>query len=253
MKLIFRLLAITQLLLSAEAAIIVAEHTLPSNATSWFDVGAGIGTDDGRVFDNRQAQTFVPTASGFLQDVSFNVYRISTTADLRVSITEVLGGQPGTTLDSALLPVSTVGTTPLSSSFLLSGAFSHSVTMSGSLLLEAGVSYAVVFSSDTTEANYRIYGDRSGYSEGSNLRFQNSGPYVDAGGSDLLFRVTATPIPEPKATFLFGLAGLVLWAQRIQQGRRRRAASDLIVSRTTHAIAGMSSQRKCGCVNGKFF
>jgi len=211
---------ITQLLLSAEAAITVAEHSLPSNATSWFDVGAGIGTD-GAVFDNRQAQTFVPTASGLLQNVSLNVYRISTTADLRVSITEVVGGQPGTTLDSALLPFSTVGTTALSSSFLLSGAFSHSVTMSGSLLLEAGVSYALVFSSDTTEANYRIYGDRSGYSEGANLRFQNSGPYVDAGGSDLLFRVTATPIPEPKATFLFALASLVLWAQRTDEGRRK--------------------------------
>ena len=89
-------------------------------------------------------------------------------------------------------------------------------------MLEAGVSYAVVFSSDTPEANYRIYGDRSGYSEGANLRFQNSGPYVDAAGSDLLFRVTANPIPEPKATFLFGLTSLVLWAaHRTHQGRRK--------------------------------
>ena len=202
------------------AAIVVAEHTLPSNATSWFNVGAGIGTD-GAVFDNRQAQTFVPTASGYLTDVSFDLYRIGTSADLRISITTVMGGQPAATLDSVLLPFAAVGTNSLSSSFLLGGTFSHTVQTSGTQLLYSGVTYALVFSSDTTEANYQIYGDNSGYVSGTNLRFQNSGPFKDGVGSDLLFRVTAVPIPEPHMGLL-GVPAVLLLVLRRSRSRTSR-------------------------------
>lgn len=224
-------IAIVTLLCSigaAHAAITVAEHTLPSNASSWFNVGAGMATD-GAVFDNRQAQTFIPTTSGFLEDISFNLYRqASSDADLRVSVTNLISGQPAGTLASMLLSFSSVGTSSLSSTFLRSGSFSHTVTPSGSLFLSAGVTYALVFASDTTEANYRIYGDRSGYADGANLRFQNSGPYEDGSSSDLLFRVTANPIPEPHAVALLGVSSLLLALRR-----QRCRTSQLIQRRDT--------------------
>jgi len=180
----------------------VAEHTFPPNPINWFNIGAGIGTDDGIVFDNRQAQTFVPTTSGYLKEIAFNVYRESNTdADLRVSITSTVGGQPQTTLESMVLPFSLVGTNYLDSSFLLSNTFSHRVAASGSVLLNAGVSYALVFSSDRKEANYRIHGDQSGYDQGVALQFQNSGPYHEFVGADLVFRVSANPLPGPSITF----------------------------------------------------
>ena len=202
MKIPSFIFALSCLCSSADAAITVAAHSLPVNATSWGNSGAGIGIDN-QIYDNRLAQTFVPTATGYLADISFNVYRIDTNADLRISITSVVGGQPATVLDSVLLPFTAVGTTSLSSSFLKSGAFSHTVTTSGTLLVNTGVTYALVFSSDTTNANYRIYSDSSGYADGTRLRYQNGLPFTEAVGSDVLFRVTATPIPEPQ-TALFG-------------------------------------------------
>jgi len=185
---------------SAIAAVTVAEHTLPPAATSWFEVGAGILTNGG-VADNRQAQTFVPTTSGYLDGIEFNSYRTpGTGADLRVSVTSVLGGQPGTILESVQLPVSLVSTTVLNYSFLLGGGFSHHLTASGSLLLDAGATYALVFSTDTGEANYRIYGDFSGYDQGDILQFHNSGPYQAVPGADLLFRVTVNQTINPVIT-----------------------------------------------------
>ena len=200
---------------SAKASITVAEHTLPANATSSFNVGAGLSID-GAVFDNRQAQTFIPTASGFLEDVSFNLYRNAyTNADLRISVMNVVGGQPSIILESLLLPFESVETNSLSFNFLRSGSFSHTVKFSGSLLLDAGVTYALVFSSDITEANYRIYGDRSGYPDGVQLRFQNLGPYQVSTDADLLFRVTVNPVPEPHVGALLAGVAILLILRRI--------------------------------------
>ena len=52
----------------------IATHKYNPSATSYFDVGAGQGYD-GRLYDNKQAQTFVPSESGFIKSVSIAVYR----------------------------------------------------------------------------------------------------------------------------------------------------------------------------------
>ena len=57
---------------------------------------------------------------------------------LRISVMSLVGGQPTVILDSALLPYESVGTSSLSSSFLRSGAFSHTVTVSGKPFLNEG-------------------------------------------------------------------------------------------------------------------
>lgn len=193
------------LLSRVKAATVIAENTFPSNASSWFNTGAGIGTD-GEIYDNRKAQTFIPTSSGLLESISFNVHRQpDTNANLRISVTSMVEGQPTVTLATALLSFSSVGTSSISYAFLQSGSFSNTVTPADSVYLNAGVTYALVFSSDHTEANYRLYGYQSEYNNGTLMRFQNTGPYTVTTGSDLLFRVTATPIPESKTWLICGI------------------------------------------------
>lgn len=199
-----------------QGAVTVAEYVLPQNANGFFNVGAGMGTDDGRVYDNRVAQTFVATTSGYLEDVFFNVSRfdqMGLDAELRLSVTNVLGGQPGEILESTLLPYASVGTDSLSVGNFTNGTFTHKVTLSATVFLESGETYALVFSSDTTESNYRIHGYESGYAQGTLLKFQDFGEYED-NLSDLLFRVAATPIPEPDVALLAIPLGLMACLRR---------------------------------------
>lgn len=72
------------------------------SVTSYFDAGAGQGYD-GTLYDNKQAQTFVPSESGFIGSVSISVYRMpDTTAPLRIRIMDTLGGVPNSTLAETL-------------------------------------------------------------------------------------------------------------------------------------------------------
>ena len=195
------------------AATVLAEHILPATASSWFNVGAGMGTD-GRVYDNRQAQTFTTTSSGFLESISFNAYRFATTnADLRVSVTSVIGGQPRTILESLVISPNSISTQSLTSAFLRGGNFSNTISASGNVLLQANTQYAIVFSTASVEANYRLYGDYSAYSGGTSLSFQDSGPYQSSGG-DLLFRVAANPIPEPESVAMCLISTVALITRR---------------------------------------
>lgn len=180
-----------------------------------------MGTD-GIVYDNRQAQIFTTTSSGYLSSISFNSYRINpTNADLRVSVTSIIGGQPRTVLESIIVTSTTISSQSLSSAFLLGGNFSNTITATGNLLLQANTQYAIVFSTSSIEANYRLYGDYSAYSGGSNSSFQNSGPYKTSGGN-LLFRVSATPIPEPGSLTTCILSAIFLITRR----RRSRTSRD---------------------------
>ena len=157
-------------------SIRTAFHTLPPGATGSFNVGAGIGTD-GMIFDNRRAQTFTPTVAGRVDSISFVATRLEgTDADLRVSLTTIDSGQPATVLFSTLIDVNsfTVGLVPGSGQ-----SFTTTIDLSvAGIILATETQYALVFSTDTTEANYRIYGDNSGYLGGTMMRFQNSGPFV---------------------------------------------------------------------------
>lgn len=208
------ILAVIMMLSHGKAAVLVAEHSLPTNASSMFSALAGIYSH-GEIIEFRQAQTFVPTSSGTLYEISFNVHRgTSTNADLRVSVTSIANDQPSATLASFLIPFTQVGTSSLSLSLLMTGYFSHTIIATESLLLEAGMPYALVFSSDSAEANYSIYGDRSGYSSGSRLSYSNPGPFQEVSGSDLLFRISATTIPEPHTSLTTLVSTLMLSMRR---------------------------------------
>jgi hypothetical protein len=207
------------------AASIVAEHILPAKSTSWFSAGAGMGTD-GKVYDNRQAQTFTTISSGYLNSISFNSYRYNTTnADLRISVTSMIGGQPRAVLESIIVKPTAISSQSLSSAFLLGGNFSNTIMATGNLLLQANTQYAIVFSSSSIEANYRLYGDYSAYSGGSNLSNQNSGLYRINGGN-LLFQVSATPIPEPGSLTLYIFSALLLGTRRRRSQLGREASTD---------------------------
>lgn len=159
MKTIFLTLLISLTLCHVEAATTSAQYTLPSNANSWFYTITGMGTDDGIVYDNRRGQIFTPTTSGYLESIGFHAFRRpSATADLQVALTTVTDGQPDITLETMHLPSSAIGMTELSLNTLKSGAFSYSVTSSGTVFLTEGVTYALLFYTETTEAGYRIYG-----------------------------------------------------------------------------------------------
>lgn len=188
-----------------------------------------MGTDDDIVYDNRVAQTFLATSTGFLEDISFVVHRLIATgipADLRVSVTSVLGGQPGDLLESVLIPYELISTQSPVSVPSPTGTFTTTVSTSGSVLLVAGETYALVFSTDTTEANYRLRGDEYLYPEGSLLRYQNFGSFQGGTNSDLLFRITATPIPEPQAMSVFSVMLGLCVLRRRRKANERNCLSD---------------------------
>lgn len=206
---------------SCRAATVLAEHVLPETASGWYSVGAGMGTD-GRVYDNRQAQTFTATSLGYLVSISFNAYRFSTTnADLRVSVTTVVAGQPAAVLASILVSPAAVAMQSPTLDFMRGGGFSNTAVSTGHLLLEENTRYALVFQSDSVEANYRLIGDYTGYAGGANLSFQNTGSFGSSSG-DLLFRVLVAPVPEPQSPVLLAIGGLTLVWRRTRRTRNKR-------------------------------
>ena len=220
---------------TSDAATVVVEHILPPTSTSWFNAGAGMGTD-GKVYDNRQAQIFTTTSSGYLNSISFNSYRLNpTNADLRVSVTSIIGGQPRTVLESIIVTSTAISSKSLSSAFLPGGNFSNTISATGNLLLQANTQYAIVFSTSSIEANYRLYGDYSAYSGGSNLSFQNSGPFRTNGGN-LLFRVTATPIPDPGSLMMCILSASFLITTRKRSRTMKGAAEATIGAFQVHPL-----------------
>ncbi len=193
------------LVTSVGHADVVASHTQTSPFSGTFNSGAGMAEDDGIIYDNRQAQSFITNASGTLSTISFIAAKSSfspTTADLRVSLTTFASGQPGTTLASRLVSLST-----FEDSIASYDEFSHAIDFSASaIMLEADTQYALVFSSDTANANYRLYGNSEGYLQGANYFSQNGSAFSVRTG-DLFFQVE-TGIPTPSTAALLALAGL---------------------------------------------
>lgn len=198
---------------SLHAAITIAENPYPADGNGFNSVGAGMGSDSGVIYDNRVAQTFMATTSGYLESVTFYAYRFGGTgmdADLRVSVTEILGGQPGIVLESAYAPFSSISIDSPPMEHLRDGSAATNVVFSATTLLESGMTYALVFSSDTPVANYRMIGysptlTSDNYLGGERLRSQNASQYVGNFGADLNFRVQAAPVPEPRVLGLLAM------------------------------------------------
>lgn len=197
------------------ASTVTAAHTYPPTTTQLFNTRAGMGVD-GILYDNRDAQTFTSTTDGILNTISFTARKSTgTTADLRVTVTDVIGGQPGAPLATALVNRDLFAVEDYRYWDI---CFTTKVDFHlENVLLETGETYAIVFSSDTITANYRLYGDYTVYVGGSLMRFQNSGPYRTGDWpSDLYFEVTVNSIPEPSAITLLLMGTVSLNRRKLQ-------------------------------------
>jgi hypothetical protein len=202
------------------AAEITTAENLPSPATrSGFNTGAGIGIDNGKIYDNRVAQTLTATKSGLLQKMRFVGESLRpATVPLRIDVTSWAAGQPGTILGTAYVPPAEFPTMPrLPQELNLSASFSPTAK------LRAGSVYALVFRTDVAPANYRLSGGRpsamdgvTGYPGGEVLSSQNGAPFRPGGASsDLYFQVVVKEKPPMAPWFVAAaLALVVLVAQR---------------------------------------
>ena len=130
-------------------------------------------------------------------------------ADLRVSLTSFVAGQPATTLASQLVAANSFQDGSINNH----DTFSHTIDFTNAnLQLEANTQYALVFSSDTPDANYRIYGNSEGYLQGANYFSQNGSEFSLRSG-DLFFQVE-TGIPAPSSLALISLAALTATRRR---------------------------------------
>jgi hypothetical protein len=181
----------------ASEPYVLASHELHPSATGWFNAGAGQGYDGGILYDNKKAQTFVPSESGFIGSVSIAVYRMSdTTAPLRIRITDTIGGVPNTTLSETYVASSEVPTSLSGRPYLNATGTFDSTT----LFLEAGQQYAIVFDSAETEANYRIHGSYEyPYADGTRFKSQNTNVWTEQTLGDYFFQVLAKPRSEIRA------------------------------------------------------
>lgn len=195
---------------------IMAAYELPSSAMSWFHTGAGQGFDDGKLYDNKRAQTFVPIRSGMAQSVEISAIRQpNTTAPLRIRITDTVAGVPNATL--AVTYVATGDVPTYSSgqhpSWNVTGRFS-----TAALVLEAGQTYALVFDSATPEAGYEIAGcNLSPYPDGTMFRSQNSPAWSEESIGDQLFQITARARSELQMLDMPGNGSLQMtWTNQME-------------------------------------
>ncbi len=184
--------------LSGCAGPAMVSHKFDPTTTGCFNTGAGQGSDDDRLFDNRLAQTFVPDVSGKILSISFAAERIMpTTAPLALQVTETRDGIPSAVLGEISISASEFPTTHLKNmptTFNISADLSHL-----SIKLKEGRQYGLVFCSHTPEANYRLYGvdrhhvRRDPYPEGMMFKSQNSDMFEERPDDDLLFEVVIQP------------------------------------------------------------
>lgn len=202
-------LAVHLLVLSVCHADIIAQHIYTDDVDATFNSGAGMASDDGIIYDNRYAQSFLTVETGQVGAVSFVASVLApTAADLRLSLMSFSLGQPGSVLGSVLVGADTFATGFLSFSY----EFTHTVDFtSQDITLQSGLQYALVFSTDMPDANYRIYGDYEGYTGGATLFSQNGSPFSQRPG-DFYFRIAA--VPAPAAGMILGFAALACFPRR---------------------------------------
>jgi hypothetical protein len=163
-------------------------------------------------------------SQSFLAETAGSLYSLSITAvargsaphvdeiGLTVSLATAVGGYPNVILGSA--PVQNVAVLPLG------GAFDQTVQQAVAdfstlgIALEAGVSYAMVFTADAFRDSFAIVGGENGYADGvlGTRRFEGA-PFTLNSAADIFFDVKVVTIPEPTAlalaTILFSGLGCV--------------------------------------------
>jgi hypothetical protein len=178
----------------ADAGVVTALH---APATTGFSIGAGMAIDPPAPtpFDNRLAQTFTAVVSGRPATASIVAYSgINATAPLRLDIVSWNVNQVVDVLATGYLAPSAFSTDypqgPLS--------FSPAASLSGGIDLIAGHEYALVLWTETSDANYGVFGkDGNLYAGGEAYRSQNTSLFTPMlSGSDLFFEVTVTPEPS---------------------------------------------------------
>jgi hypothetical protein len=168
--------------------------------------------------DRRLAQTFVPEASGDLRTISVTAgARGGVPVDaigLTLTLATFADRQPGAVLGS--VPVQHVQVSP---SF--GGAFSAPTVQQAvadfagkGLALEAGETYAMIFSADSFSDSFLIIGGQFTYPSGTMGFSRPSGVFGYSAVQDIYFDVTVEAIPEPAATTLAVLIGASLTARR---------------------------------------
>ncbi|MEM1060182.1 MAG: PEP-CTERM sorting domain-containing protein [Verrucomicrobiota bacterium] len=230
----------------AWSQLVSTASVLPDGSVgSNFTTGAGVAIDGSRTFDNRKMQLFRATVSGSIETLSIRVHDPAdpSTVPLRASIVTLDGNQPDQLVATSLLTESLPDQLPFGGTELNASFYFAEPTMlpptfgpGGPLVpdglvapalrgfVEAGTDYGIIFSTDSVDANYRLFGLRASgfdYPDGEILRFQNSGPYETSRftpGSNLAFNLLVDPvfIPEPGTGALLLAAALgFIWRRRV--------------------------------------
>jgi len=203
---------------------VTASHSAPDAPSSFFNSGAGMALD-GILFDNVEAQSFTAEQTGILSDIALTASRldVNTTADLRIDVvTWNPSDEVGQVLATGFLPAE-----GFSTGFLSQLNFNTFINFSStSIEIVQGLEYALVFSTDVPNANYRLYGDRLGYSGGSRFQSQNGSPF-DSGSGDLFFQARVVAIPEPGS----GVCLVIGCFAGIAGRRKRRITNKNLTSR----------------------
>jgi hypothetical protein len=163
---------------------------------------------------DQAAQTFTALQSGELASISVGLMRNGPQlpSQILVDIRLTSGGQPGSILATASIPTTSIG---LTSSYPFTADFSaYHVTLS------AGSLYALSLRAPDGDLGHAMAaGSGDNYPGGGSYYTSDSGhSWIQQTGYDLTFAVTA--VPEPSATALTALAGLILLLTRKTITRR---------------------------------
>lgn len=181
----------------------IAENPPPKDIRASFSAGAGLGTDDGRVYDNRIGQSFSPTQTGRLVEVSWvvEVAPGSDFAPLKIALHTIKNDLPGRIIAVAYIDQSSLSSHEEENTRLLAKDFTATAVFTEPPLLLGWRNYCFILGSDEPDANYRISGTREkdgGYDFGTAYDFTRDKEFTANPQRDYYFRAVAAPVnPVP--------------------------------------------------------
>lgn len=211
----------------------IAENLPPKDFRASFSAGAGLASDNDRVYDNRIGQSFSPTQTGRLVEVSWivDVSPCSEFAPLKIALHTIKDGLPGRMISAAYIDQSILPDGEETRPRLQPKDFTATAVFSDRPLLLGWRNYCFILTSDEPNANYRITGTQEnggGYAFGTAYEFTRNKEFNAKPESDYFFRAVATTVnPLP---YLVGLSVFLLVVGfcvgycvfRCQQGSRKR-------------------------------